>query len=151
MGFPHYAHLLGRGIAKAALELKIPSIDIRAFNGIACEYAVANAEESLRQALETATQTNRRRHYQKVLCGCANVRPEREGGFEAADVSNNIFELFGENIETKQLYPILRSFTQEKRASVLTKFKSGTKMLYQFSNPLMRPFLRIRSRSMRPQ
>lgn len=150
-GFPHYAHLLGLSLAKACISRDTTTVDSGLFEGLVCSMAVEDAIESYRQAFSQATRTIQLSRYPQILCACAYAEHDDRGIFRATDVAEAFSYLFGENLAVQSVVPALGEFSSEGRGPVLQKIKHGNRSHYRFCEPMMRPFLRIKAKSMTAQ
>jgi hypothetical protein len=147
-GFPHYAHLLGLCIAKACFIHDTESIDIELFEELACNLAVEDAIETYRQSFTKATRTSQASRYPKILCACGAAVHDDNGVFRATDVVEAMNSLFDEPVTLQAVVPALSVFTQPERGSVLDKVPVGKVTHYRFREPMMRPFLKIKAKTL---
>jgi hypothetical protein len=146
-GFPHYAHLLGLSIAKACSIRDTDSATLELFGELACSLAIEDAVETYRQAFGKATKTSKQSRYPQILCACGAARHDENGVFRATDVVEAMADLFAEQVTVQAVVPALQAFTEEERGAVLCKVPFGTQSHYRFREPMMRPFLRIKTRA----
>ncbi len=147
-GFPHYAHLLGLGIAKACLirDTKVATQEL--FDNFACELSIEEAIDTYRDIFSQATRTTKPSRYPAILCACGVADHDERGIFRATDVVEAVFRLFEVNLTVQAVVPALQAFTEEDRGRVLTKVPIGSQSHYRFREPMMRPFLRIKARTL---
>jgi len=147
-GFPHYAHLLGLSMAKACDLRETDYVVIQLFNDLVCGLAVEDAIEHYRQSFSMATKTIQQSRYPKVLCACAYARHDENGVFRATDVVEAYNGWFGEDLTLQAVVPVLAEFANAERGPVLHKVPVRSRTHYRLCDPMMRPFLRIKARSL---
>jgi len=145
-GFPHYAHLLGLSIARACEIQETDSINLQLFRSLACKLAIEDAIETYRNAFSRATRTSKPSRYPKILCACAFAHHDEDGVFRATDVVDAMREVFDEDLTVPAVVPALGEFCSADRGPILIKVPVGDRSHYRFADPMMRPFLRIRTR-----
>ncbi len=142
-GYPHFAHLLGLSIAKTCYVQETKRITRELFQSIACGFAIDDAIETYRQLFSKATKTAKASRYPQILCACAVASHDENGVFRATDVVE------GTKVVTVQsVVPALQAFTENERGAVLVKVPFGAQSHYRFREPMMRPFLRIRTHTL---
>ncbi len=147
-GFPHYAHILGLATAKACWTQETDSIDINLFTEMACPLAVDEAIDSYREAFSRATMTTTRSRFPQLLCACAHANADEKGLFRTGDVVEAMEAIFGTIVTNHQIKSALGKLSTDVRGSVLVQTKRGPVNYYQFREPMMRPFLRIKAKSL---
>jgi hypothetical protein len=147
-GFPHYAHLLGLCIAKACLIHDTDAIDTPLFDDLVCNLAVEDAIETYRQTFTTATRTSQMSRYPNILCACGASNHDDNGVFRATDVVEAMNTLFDESVTLQAVVSAFKAFTKPERGMVLDEVPVGKVTHYRFREPMMRPFLRIKARTL---
>lgn len=147
-GFPHYAHLLGLCIARACQLREIKEMDFRTFQSLVCSLAVEDAVETYRNAFTTATRTSKLSRYPKILCACAYAKHDDNSVFRATDVVEAMQTIFHDSMSVPSVVPALGEFCTPERGAVLSKVPVGDRSHYKFTDPMIRPFLRIKSKSL---
>ncbi len=145
-GFPHYAHLLGLQAAKACFQSAQKVIDHAEFT-VACTTAVDDAIEKYRDAYAFATSTTQQSRYPQVLCSCAHADHDDRGAFRATDVVDAMSKVFNVDVSLQSVVPALGEFCKRERGEVLEKVPVGKRHRYRFLDPMLRPFLRIKTQS----
>jgi hypothetical protein len=56
--------------------------------------------------------------------------------------------VFKHAVSIQSVVPALTEFSSKPRGGILTKVPVGNRSHYRFSDPMMRPFLRIKSQSL---
>ena len=147
-GFPHYAHLLGLATAKACITMETTSVELPLFNEMACPLAVEEATDSYREAFSKATTTTTKSRYPQLLCACAHADTDEKGLFRTGDVVSAMAAQFGSVVTNHQIKRALGEFSTAERGEVLLQTKRGRVNYYHFREPMMRPFLRIKAKSL---
>jgi hypothetical protein len=146
-GFPHYAHLLGLASAKAAIGNEAVSISVATFD-TACNMALQDAIEKYRDAFARATATTQASRYPRILSACGHARADARGIFRATDVVEAFEIVFGEPLSIQAVVPALGEFLRADRASVLKAVMVRGRQCYQFADPMMRPYCRLKAREL---
>jgi hypothetical protein len=144
-GYPHYAHLLGLCSAKACMQNSTETLTHDLF-GLGCNLAVADAIEKYRDAFAQATMTTQVSRYPIILCACGYARCDARGVFRATDVVDAVKEVFNLDLAVQAVVPALGEFLSERRGRVLEAVPVGKRQCYRLADPMMRPFLRLKSR-----
>lgn len=146
-GFPHYAHLLGLSSVKAMVIAEERSVSRPLFDQ-ACSVALSDAIEKYRDAFARATATTQVSRYPKVLAACGYAVTDSRGVFRATDVVEAFYNVFGESVSIQAIVPALGEFLLEQRAGVLKAVSVRARQCYQFRDPMMRPYCRLKSREL---
>ncbi len=147
-GFPHNAHLLGYSLAKACAKSDTSRLTRQLFN-IACNYAVEDAIEKYRDAYSKATYTVQSSRYPMVLCSCAFAKANDRGIFRATDVVSAVKAIFRIKLSIQAVVPSLGEFIKQNRGRILTPISILKRRCYKFTDPMMKPFLRIKANELR--
>lgn len=145
-GYPHYAHLLGLGSVKAMIRKDESAIDVEMFQ-VGCDIAVQDAIERYREAYAVATSTSQASRYPEILCACGYANHDERGVFRASDVVEAMRRVFNQPLTVQAVVPALGAFTSADKGSVLEKVAVGQRSHYRFSDPMMRPFVRVKAQS----
>ena len=140
-GFPYFAHLVGQSVAKAARRA-----DAAHISGEMVESALSDAAEQVEQNYSTRVRS--------ALEAGGDVQPRRrilellaydESRIEWS--SNDTTDLYGEKYGTRSdwsfLLSALAALTSEKHGTILRRSGTRGRYIYKFSDPHLRPFLRI--------
>jgi hypothetical protein len=146
-GFPHYAHLLGLCAARACVDKVSQNVDSTVFD-LACQLAVQDAIEKFRDGFARATATTQASRYPYILAACGYAASDGRGVFRATDVVDAMGEVFNTPLAVQAVVPALGEFTKGKRGQVLKAVQVGGKQCYRFSDPMMRPFTRLKAREL---
>ena len=145
-GFPHYAHLLGLNCVKACYKNNSQHLDAALFR-IGCDLAVQDSIEKYRDEFSEATATTQFSRYPQILCACAWADHDDRGVFRASDVVDAMKRVFNTRLSIQSVVPALGEFASPARGSVLTKVAVGNRSHYKVRDPMMRPFLRVKTQS----
>lgn len=146
-GFPHYAHLLGLSSVKAVVNSEVASVTRPVFDQ-ACTLALGDAIEKYRDAFARATATTQVSRYPKVLAACGYAVTDTRGVFRATDVVEAFYNVFHEVVSIQAIVPALGEFLLTERAEVLRAVAVRGRQCYQFRDPMMRPYCRLKSREL---
>ncbi len=144
-GFPHYAHLLGLCSAKACINNMQPALSSELFD-VACNLAVEDAIEKYRDAFAQATATTQSSRYPAILASCGYAATDARGVFRATDVVDALRTKLKQRVTIQAVVPALGEFLTNSRAHVLRAINVGGRKCYRFSDPMMRPFCRLKAR-----
>lgn len=144
-GYPHYAHLLGLATCKACAEQGTEVLSNKVIE-IACQSAVSEAIETLRESFHKATATSMPSNYPTILIACGLADYDERGVFRATDVVDAANGYLGADFKIQSVVPALGAFTTPDRGSVLEAISVVGRNQYRLREPMMRPYLRIRAR-----
>jgi Cdc6-like AAA superfamily ATPase len=144
MGFPHYAHLLSKYAAQAALKLGSIEISRDHFN-LSLDDALENVQESTRDLYQRAILSSHKHAlYPHVVHACALVRLDEHGTFRATDLVESIKKVSGKSMSVSAFGGHLAKLCSEERGAILEQVGRGKIHQYRFRNPLLRAFIRIK-------
>jgi len=143
-GFPHFVHLLSLYASLYAGE------SLRSDGGgtthvghreyhLGLKSAIAKSEHSLQEAYESAVVTTRRKSdiYELTLSAGA-LSEERD--VQVRELARHASYLTGTELRPEKFSNALGGLIKVERGRVLTKVRDG---YYKFTNPLMRPYVRL--------
>jgi hypothetical protein len=133
--------------AKAAIGNEAVSISVATFD-TACNMALQDAIEKYRDAFARATATTQASRYPRILSACGHARADARGIFRATDVVEAFEIVFGEPLSIQAVVPALGEFLRADRASVLKAVMVRGRQCYQFADPMMRPYCRLKAREL---
>lgn len=143
-GLPNYAHLLGLHSGKAALDRKSADVVMADVN-IAISRAITQAQESIKTAYHTATDSPRKESiYRHVLLACALAPADAMNSFAPSDVRSPLERVIGKEYHIRAFLQHLKGFTQAQRGEILQQTGGSRRFRYSFTNPLMRPYVIMR-------
>lgn len=142
-GFPYFAHLLGLNVARDARRRKdkiitVPTLDAALAN--VSKQVVGTFPTRIAQAFERGGKVQPRRRILHTMCA-SNRREWRSG-----DVVEEYARLY--NLPKHQdpgfLHAALGALVLSERGAVLTRRGTRGQFVYRFSDPYLRPYLRMR-------
>lgn len=144
-GFPHFVHLICRACARNAGELLLTRADVKLVVGNdeyrnALKSAVDDAEPQLVEDYENAIVTVKRKseRFELVLWAMA-LSDDRD--VQVRDIATFAGFFTGETYSPAAFSYPLGKLVLDERSRILTRVREG---YYKFSNPLMRPYIRLR-------
>lgn len=141
-GFPHFTHLLSRNCAKAAISEDSTHIGVDHFTS-SLDLAMQDIQESLRNAYEQATLSTKPTMFREVLLACALAPLDEHGTFQAKDLENALGKILKKNVKLTDYAYHLGKLSSAERGSIFEKIGTEKRHRYRFSNPLMRPYIRL--------
>lgn len=143
-GFPHYAHLLAKYSAKAAIEGASLDITRQHFN-VAVAHAIENAQESIRDSYQKAVITTRNQPVLKnLIAACALVREDEHGTFRAIDIEAPLSKIAKKRYKLRDYAYHLGKLCNDVRGSVMQKVGPKNQHRYRFRNPLIKAYVRLK-------
>ena len=140
LGFPQYAHLLGRSFARCAIVREsnvVELIDLPC----ALEDAVKGVEQSVRSEYNDAVfSSNRKALYKQVLLACAMAAIDSENFFTPKDLAQNMGFFLGRPVRSDRYNRHLVEFC-ESRGPILERRGQTKSWRYRFSDPAMPPYV----------
>jgi Cdc6-like AAA superfamily ATPase len=144
-GLPYFTHLLGQHAAKAALGNR-SNVVTKDHVATAMKNAIADSEREMKEAYYNATQS---RHpastFNLTLAACALAVHDDFGYFAAANIRDVLSRIKGGDITMGAFTPHLDRYCDPNFGSVLQQTGMKHYRRYRFRNPLMQPFVIIRS------
>jgi hypothetical protein len=110
---------------------------------------VEDAIERYRDAYAKATTTTQQSRYPLILCSCGFAKHNEKGVFRVTDVVDAIRKELSQKLTIQAVVPALGEFVGEARGHVLTAVPIRKRQCYRFTDPMMRPFLRLKARELR--
>jgi hypothetical protein len=141
-GFPHFTHLLARNCAKAAIVEDKKHIEAVHFAS-SLDTAMQDIQESLRHAYEEATISTKPTMFKEVLLACAIAPLDEHGTFQAKDLEAPLSKILKQEVTLASFTYHLGKLSSPERQNILEKVGTEKRHRYRFSNPLMRPYIRL--------
>lgn len=145
-GFPSYTHLLGLHSVKQALDghtRRVESDHVQR----AIAKAVELADHSIRDAYRKGVNSPRKHNlYADVILACAQADRDEFGFFQAANIREPLRQITGKPYSIASFIQHLANLTEESRGPVLRRIGEKRRYKFRFHNPLMQPFVVMRSR-----
>lgn len=143
-GFPHYAHLLAKLSAEAALDDHRSTVAVHDFEQ-ATRAAVDGASESIKELYRKAVTSQRRDSlFAPVLAACAIASEASGGTFSATDLRKPLAALTGVEREPPQYSYNLGKLCTPERGNVIEKMDYPGRPRYRFRNPLLEPYVLLK-------
>ena len=143
-GYPHYTHLLCKYISYRALANQDNTITKEHLDFAVVE-SINNSAHSLKLAYTKATTSSRKKNqFENVIF--ASILAEQDGSqnFSPDEVLEKYNELTEQKAKKESLYYNLGMLCKPERGLILKKTGSARQRKYQFSNPLMKAFVRLK-------
>jgi Cdc6-like AAA superfamily ATPase len=135
-GYPYFTHLIALKCAEEAIGDR--RTDIRDLHlADALSLAVADAEETLKRAYDTAVRSSSTEKYRHIVVAASSLKSEE---FSASDLREAIQAHQGEKISQGSLNNFLKRLLSNDGASILRRTAKG---VYTFSDPRMASFTRM--------
>ncbi|WP_236791847.1 AAA family ATPase [Amycolatopsis sp. GM8] len=139
-GFPYFGHLLGLQVSRAARREGVDSVTVEMVE-TALQRAVKDVDRSYRErtrkAFEVGGQVQPRRRILEIL----SISDKRE--WRSADVISAYEDRFERRSDYAFLHTSLAQLIDKKHGSVLARSGARNSYIYRFSDPQMRPYLRL--------
>ena len=111
-----------------------------------CYLAIEDSIQTYRDSYLKSTRTYAQSRYPKILCACGYANLEEDGIFRATEVLETVKAIFKDSTITIQsVVPALGEFCKPERGSVLSKVSFKGRNQYKFTDPMMRPFLKMKA------
>lgn len=137
-GLPHYTHSLSLNAGRCALDdkrLEVSKQDVTS----AVKLAVGQTNESIRHKYNEATYSPKKKTlHRAVLLACSLADCDEFGYFQPGDVTEQLKVIEGKEFTTDRFFTHLQKFCE---LDILRKTGGEYKWRYQFSNPLMQPYV----------
>lgn len=139
-GLPTYVHLLALHSGREAVDHR--HLDIRVEDvKRAIKIAISHTEETIRAEYDRATFSPRETLYAPVLLACAMAKTDEYGRFVPNDVCVPMKTVTGQEYKSDRFASHLKQFCAADRGSVLRMTGTDYRWRYQFTNPLLQPFV----------
>lgn len=143
-GFPHYTHVLTLNAARSALDASRTTITEQdVIEGMAG--AVEDADQSHRDAYHTATAGVQASLWREVVAACALAESDERGYFSLAAVQDTLGRILGRPVVQQTVSYHIGKLIEEGRGPLLQRSGPRGRYRYRFLNPLMRPFILMKS------
>lgn len=140
LGFPEYAHRLGRAFAKCAIQnvrRGVTTDDLQC----AIDDAVSGVEKSMKSLFNEATHSRHPKAIHKeVIMACALADTDNEGYFAPKALAEPLSVLLGRKVRSDTYNDHLVDFTEE-RGPLLERRGEPKRWRYRFHDPAMAPYV----------
>lgn len=143
-GLPHYAHLLSREAARAAIADDSRLVRVKdVLTGL--EGAIERSIQSLAESYHSATSTSRSRTlYPNLLLAAALAPTDSLGYFAPSDLREPLQRITRDPKETNSFSPHLHRLCGDDRGGALQKTGRPRRHRFRFKNPAMPPYVLMR-------
>ena len=141
----HYTHLLGFWTGRIAVQ-KSSSQVISQFLDDALPAAIENAAGGMRQEYEQATDSTQPDNlFKHVLLACALAEKDSRGRFGIAAIREPLAQILRRpSLRSVSFQGHLAKFCDPQRGPVLRRVGTPRNYRWQFTNPQLAPFIRLR-------
>jgi Cdc6-like AAA superfamily ATPase len=145
-GLPFYTHSLGKHSAIRAIRshrIHISEDDVYK----SMQDCLSDVDYTVKESYLRATEKIYRKAniFAKVLAGCALTEMDALGQFSAVSVEKPLSEVMGEQVTTESFGFHLNELSRPARGSILEKTGERRTFKFQFVNPMMQPYIVMRS------
>jgi len=141
MGLPRYAHSLGLGAGRAAIDDYRISVELGDV-GVAVRGLLQDTQQTMHKQFATATYTPRKENsYFHVLLACALAPTDHTGCFRAADIREPYAMIKKRRYEIPAFSRQLHDLCSDVRGQVLQKIGEAHRFRFRFTDPMMQPFI----------
>lgn len=147
-GFPQYIHLLCKHSAKAAIERGSLIIEKEDFDK-SIDESLEDVQETTKESYRKAVTANDEVIFKEVLIACSFVKTDEYGNFTAKSIQKILSHILKKNIQPSQYRYHLGQLCKDERGKVLKKIESVGENRYQFRNPLLRAYSKIKAYQLR--
>lgn len=144
-GLPYITHLLclhafGCALTRDSLEVLVDDVKV----GV--ERALEQWQASIKSAYVNAVSSVQPQHiFKEVLAACALCETDELGYFKASDVRTTLRKITGKPYEIPGFARHLKEFSSDNRGNVIERSGPPRRLRYRFNNPLMRPYIVMKS------
>ncbi len=143
-GFPHYIHLLCKYTAIYAVEDDVDNVVNEHFDYAVAE-SIKNSSHSLREAYNKAVASSKEKNkFEDVIFASILADEQGDMKFSPEDVVKNYNEITNQKLKKESIYYNLGMLCKLERGVILKKIGSAKNRKYQFSNPLMKAFVKLK-------
>ena len=146
-GLPFYAHALGRSSALLAVKKRVTTISEDLVNE-----SISASFDDLDQTLidsytKAITETRKGNIFKQVLAACALAEQDDLGRFSAAGVESILSQILGKTMNAPSFSFHLNQLCEDARGLVLSKTGSRSHFRFRFQQPMIQPYVIMRSLS----
>lgn len=143
-GLPYFTQMLAKHASTHAARCKkvnigLPDVDV------SMELFIQDSEEQLRNAYNSAIDSNQKGHlFKEVLLACALAKTGEAGFFTPTDVIEPFNAIAGKKKTHAHFQRHLSEFVSNNRGQILTRRGLPRQFRYRFTDPMMQPYVIIR-------
>ena len=146
-GLPFYAHALGQASALKAIERRSTKITEDLVNE-SIDDSFEDLDQSLIDAyVKAITETRKGNIFKLVLAACALADHDDLGRFSAASVERPLSAIMGRAMSAPSFSFHLNELCKDERGLILTKTGSRSHFRYRFNQPMIQPYIIMKSLS----
>lgn len=144
-GLPFYAHALGQAAALKAIEHRQLIISEQTLLEAIPE-SFGELDHTILDAYVKATiETRKGNIFKEVLAACALAEQDELGRFSAASVEGPLSAILGREMKAPAFSFHLNELCETERGEILTKAGTRSHFRFRFKEPLMQPYITIKS------
>lgn len=144
-GLPFYAHALGQSAALVAIDQRTTYITEEIVMK-AIPHCFAEIDHTILDAYVKGTvETRKGNIFKEVLAACALAEQDELGRFSAASVEGPLSAILGREMRAPAFSFHLNELCTSERGSILEKAGSRSHFRFRFIEPMMQPFVTIKS------
>ena len=144
-GLPYFTHVLGQHAVCQAIDADADHITKDHVDS-AMRMAIEDSEREMKTGYYEATKSRHpKSQFAMTLAACALARHDDFGYFTATNVREALEVITGHSREISTFAEHLKRFCDPKKGNVLQASGEKHQMRYRFREPLMEPFVLIRS------
>jgi len=143
-GFPHYIHSLCKYAAVYAVESDLDTIKREHFDYAVLE-SIKNSSHSLREAYKKAVSSSKEKNkFEDVIFASILADEQSNENFSPEDVLKNYNKITNQKLKKESIYYNLGMLCKPERGYILRKSGSARNRKYEFNNPLMKAFVKLK-------
>ncbi len=144
-GLPYYTHLLGQHAVCQAILSEHTHVT-KSHVDAAMKKAIEDSEREMKSAYYEATHSRQpNTYFATTLAACALTLHDEFGYFTAAAVRNPVERIRGIQADIPTFSAHLERFSMKEKGGILQQTGQKHQKRYRFRDPLMQPFVIIRS------
>ena len=143
-GFPHYTHLLCKNIALKVIKDNSNKITNKHFDFAVLE-SIKNSDHSIQEAYKKAvSSTKQKNQFENVIFASILAEKNNKKIFTPEEVLLKYNKLTKKQVKKESLYYNLGMLCKPERGLILIKKGSVRNRKYEFRNPLMKAFVKLK-------
>jgi hypothetical protein len=147
-GLPFYAHALGQAASLTAIKHRKTQITEEMVNA-SIDDCFDDLDQTLIDAyVKAITETRKGNIFKHVLAACSLAEQDELGRFSAASLEGPIFDIMGRAMKAPAFSFHLNELCNPERGSILAKTGSRSHYRFRFVQPMIQPFITMKSLSL---
>lgn len=144
-GLPFYAHALGQSAALMAIDRKTLYVNETILDA-AIPHCFSDLDHTILDAYVKATvETRKGNIFKEVIAACSLAEQDELGRFAAADVEAPLTDIMGREMKAPSFSFHLNELCTSERGHLLEKAGLRSHFRFRFVEPMMQPFVTIKS------